>query len=244
MDYVEIVLPPLGAPIEMIEGGALDFRVVVGEVNDQLVRAGRERLEHFFVGVEPLGLRNAGHDLEDTVEDDGVGSEMKLGKIAFAALIIAGKKHGEIVGLASGEIDGGECIRADDCAHVGVQMREANASGFGLIYLGAGFGGDVGHFGVGRYVGSEEREIAVGVEEARAGRLRGNGRPTVAGPIRVEGEMDAEVGVGMGFGPLRDFGKPGARNEDAGGSDPVFIERLEDGGVDGVHHAEVVGVND
>jgi len=97
---------------------------------------------------------------------------------------------------------------------------------------------------VGDNVRSEEREIAIGVEEAGAVGLRGNGRPTVASPIGVEGEMDAEVGVGMGLGPLRDFGEPGARNEDAGGSDPVFIESLEDGGVDGVHHAEIVGVDD
>jgi len=48
----------------------------------------------------------------------------------------------------------------------------------------------------------------------------------------------------MRFGPLRDFGEPRARNEDAGGRDPVFIEGFEDGGVDGVHHAEIVGVND
>jgi len=56
--------------------------------------------------------------------------------------------------------------------------------------------------------------------------------------------MDAEVGVRMSFGPLGYFGEPRARNEDAGGRDPVFIEGFEDGGVDGVHHAEIVGVDD
>ena len=34
MDKVQIVLTPFGAPIRMVKGGALDFRVVVGEVND------------------------------------------------------------------------------------------------------------------------------------------------------------------------------------------------------------------
>ena len=34
LDQVEIVLTPLGAPIGMIESGALNFRVVVGEVDD------------------------------------------------------------------------------------------------------------------------------------------------------------------------------------------------------------------
>lgn len=75
-----------------------------------------------------------------------------------------------------------------------------------------GFCGDIRHFGASGYVGGEEREIAIGVEKARAWGLRRNGRPTVAGPIGVEGEVDAEVGVGMGLGPLGDLGKPGAWN--------------------------------
>jgi hypothetical protein len=55
--------------------------------------------------------------------------------------------------------------------------------------------------------------------------------------------MHPEVGVGMSLGPLRHFREPGTRNEDAGGGDPVFVEGLEDGGVHGVHHAQVVSVN-
>lgn len=107
-----------------------------------------------------------------------------------------------------------------------------------------GFCRDIRHFGVGYDVGSEEREIAIGVEEAGAWRLGRDGGPTVAGPIGIEGEMDAEVGVGVSLSPLGNFGEPWAGNEDAGGSDPVFIEGFEDGGVDGVHHAEIVGVDD
>src|ERR1700739_2294193 len=56
--------------------------------------------------------------------------------------------------------------------------------------------------------------------------------------------MDAEAGVGMGFGPLRDFREPRAGNEDAGGSDPVIVEGFFGGGVHGVHHAEIVGMDD
>lgn len=244
LDYIEIVLTPFGAPIGMIEGGALDFGVVVGEVNDQLIGAGRKRLEDLFVGLEPLGFGDAGHHLKHAVEDDRIRSEVERGEIGVVAIDFVGEKDGEIVGLAGGEIDLGEILGAGDGAHVGVEMGEMDASGFGFINLRVGFSGDVGHFGVGYDVGGEERKIAVGVEKTGAGRLRRDGRPTVAGPIGVEGEMDAEVGIRMCFGPLGDLGEPGAGDEDAGGRDPVFIEGFEDGGVDGVHHAEIVGVDD
>jgi len=74
--------------------------------------------------------------------------------------------------------------------------------------------------------------------------LRRDGGPTVAAPVRVKREMDAEVGVGVSFGPLCDFGEPRTGNENAGGSDPVLFEGFDGGGVDGVHHAEIVGMND
>ena len=209
-----------------------------------MISAGRKGLEHFLVGVEPLRLGNAGPDFQDLIHDDRVGSEMEFGEIEFAAVFIMGKKHGEFVGLAGGEIDSDEVSGTDDGAHVRIEMREVDAGGFGFVHLGVGLDGDVGHFGVGDNVGGEQRKIAIGVEEAGVWRLGRNGGPAVAGPIGVEGKMDAEVGVGMGLGPLRDFGEPRAGDEDAGGSDPVLIEGLEDGSVDGVHHAEIVGVND
>lgn len=244
MYEVEIVLTPRGAPIRVIESGALNLRVVVGEVNDQLIGAGRKRLEHFLVSVKPLRLGDAGHDLEYSIEDDGIRSEVELGEINVAAVLFAGEEHGEFVGLAGGEINRGKVVGADDRAHVGVQMRDVDAGGNGFIHLSVSFHGHIGHFGVGDNVGGEQREVAIGIEEAGTWGLRRNWRPTVTGPIGVEGKMDAEVGVGMSLGPLRDFGEPGARNEDAGGSDPVLVKGLEDGGVHGVHHAEIVGVND
>ena len=102
LDYIEIVLTPFGAPIGMIERGALDFGIVVGEVNDQLIGAGRERLEDLFVGLEPLGLGYAGQHLDHAVEDDGIRSEVKRGKISVVAIDFVGEKDGEIVGLAGG----------------------------------------------------------------------------------------------------------------------------------------------
>jgi len=191
LHQIEIVLTPFGAPIGMIESGALDFRVVVGKVNDQLIGARWEGLQHFLVGVEPLGSGNSGPDLEDLIHDDGLESEVEFGEIEFAAVFITGEEDGELVILAGGEIDLEEIIGAENRAHVRIEMREADASGYGSIHLGVGFGGDFGHFGVGGNVGGEQRKIAIGVEETGAGGLRRNGRPTVVGPISIEGKMDA-----------------------------------------------------
>ena len=59
-DEVEVVLTPLDAPVGVIEGRALDFGVVIGEMNDELIGASGKRLQHFLVGVEPFGLWNSG----------------------------------------------------------------------------------------------------------------------------------------------------------------------------------------
>jgi len=56
--------------------------------------------------------------------------------------------------------------------------------------------------------------------------------------------VDAEVGVGMSLGPLGDFREPRAGDKNTGGSDPVIFEGLLGSGVYGVHHTEIVGVND
>ena len=244
LDQVEIVLTPFGAPVGMIESGALDFRVVVGEVDDQLISAGRKRLEHFLVGVKPLRLGDAGHNFQESIEDDGIRREAELREIRVVGVIFAGEEHGEFVGLAGGEINRGKVAGADDRAHVGVQMRDVDAGGNGFIHLSVSFRGHIGHLGVGDNVFAGQREVAIGIKEAGTWGLRRNWRPTVTGPISVERKVHAQVGVGMSLGPLRDFGEPGARNKDAGGSDPVFFERLENGRVYGVHHTEIVGVND
>ena len=52
---IEIILLPFRAPFGMIGGGALHLGVVVRQMDNQLVRTGRKRLQHFFVRAEPLG---------------------------------------------------------------------------------------------------------------------------------------------------------------------------------------------
>lgn len=238
-DEVEVVLTPLGAPVGVIEGRALDFGVVIGEMNDELIGASGKRLQHFLVSVEPFGLWNSEMHLQDAVENDGIGIEGELLETR-----IVREEDGKFVGFGGGEIDMNEVGRTDHGAHVGIEMGEVNTAGQSFIDLGMHFGLDVGHFGVSDDVGSGQRKIAIGIEETGAFGLSGHGGPAVTGPIGVEGKMDAEVGVGMGFGPLRDFREPRAGDEDAGGSDPMVFEGFFGGGVDAVHHAEIIRVDD
>jgi hypothetical protein len=237
------VLAPLGAPVRMIEGGALRFGVVMSEVNNELIGAGRERLEDFFVGVEPLRLRNTGGNTEKLIEYDGVvvNEGRKIGRL----LPVAADEQGrESVSFGGGEIGLGEVGGADDGAHVGIDVRNVDAGGEGFVDLSVSFREDIGHFGASGDIFSEKREVAVGVEQARIFRLRGDGGPTVTGPIGVQGEMDAEIGVGVGLGPLRDFREPRTGDENAGGSNPMVLESFFGSHVDRMHHAEVVGMDD
>ena len=242
-DQIEIILTPLRAPIGMIKSGALDFRVIMSEVDDELVGACRQGSEHFLVGVKPLGLRDARRDLENPIKDDRIvlDEEREIGGLLPIA---THQERRELIRDGSLEIGLGEVGSADDGAHVRIDMGDVDTGGEGLVDLRVRFGEDVGHFCARVDILGEEREVAVGVEEAGILGLRGDSGPTIAGPIGVEGEMDAEVGVGMRFGPLSDFRKPRARNENAGGRDPVLFEGFFDGSVDGVHHGEVVGVDD
>ena len=56
--------------------------------------------------------------------------------------------------------------------------------------------------------------------------------------------MKAEVGFGMRFGVVGDFGEPGTGNHDAGGGGSVLVEGVEASDVFRVGDGEVVGVDD
>ncbi len=56
--------------------------------------------------------------------------------------------------------------------------------------------------------------------------------------------MQAQVGVGMGFGVVGNLVQPGTGDHDAGGGDGMFVERVEAGGVFGVGDRKIVGVDD
>ena len=80
-DEVEVILAPLGAPIGMVEGGALHFRIIVSKVDDEFIGTWLKRLQHFLVRVEPLGFGYAGAELQDGVEDDGAGFEVHVEQV-------------------------------------------------------------------------------------------------------------------------------------------------------------------
>lgn len=86
-------------------------------------------MKHFLVGIEPLGIGDAGHDLDDVIENDGAGGEVKLGEIEFVAVLGMREEDGKFVGAAGGEIDGNEIVGAEDSAHVRIEMREVDAGG-------------------------------------------------------------------------------------------------------------------
>lgn len=74
-DQIEVVLAPLRAPIGVIEGCALHFGVIMGEVDDELIGTRGEVLQHLFVGIKPLRLGNARRDLQYLIENNGVGAD-------------------------------------------------------------------------------------------------------------------------------------------------------------------------
>src|ERR1700756_1361689 len=115
----------------MIEGGTLNLGVVVSEMNDELIGAGRKRLKDFFVGVEPLCFRNAGAKTEDAVENNRIGRERGEGVKAG----VAREKRRELVGFGGGQVDVDEIGGADDGAHVGIEMGDVDSGGKGFVDL-------------------------------------------------------------------------------------------------------------
>ncbi len=87
-------------------------------------------------------------------------------------------------------------------------------------------------------------QVSVGIEQAWNCVLRGDCAPAVGFPFAGECEVQAEIGVRMSLCIGRDFGEPGAGNNDAGGRSRMFVECIEAGCVLGVGDGEVVGVDD
>ena len=153
------------------------------------------------------------------------------------------QKQRQFVRAPQGQISVEQIGSADDGAHVGVKMGEVNSGGFSFVDLGACFGFHIADFCVTRDVLGGQRQVAVGVEQARVFGLGGDRSPAQRGPLGIQREVDAEVGVRMCLCPVRDFRKPRARDQDARRGDPMLLERFDDGAVNGMRHTEVIGVN-
>jgi hypothetical protein len=119
-----------------------------------------------------------------------------------------------------------------------------NSEGVGALDLGPNFALDFSGFQCAEGLRSVGPEIAGWIEQA-GDCVRGCDRaPAVGFPLAGEGQVQAKVRVRMSFRILGDFAQPRTRNDDAGGGDSMFVERVEAGGVFGVSDGEIVGVND
>src|SRR3954471_1300688 len=97
---------------------------------------------------------------------------------------------------------------------------------------------------VGSYIGLEQREVAVLVEQARNFIARADGAPAKVCPLAVERKVDTKIGIGMRFRPIRNFWEPREGNQDAGRSYPVVLQRSERRPIHGMVGPKIVGVND
>src|SRR5208282_481832 len=152
-------------------------------------------------------------------------------------------QDGQTVSVAHLLIDRVQISRLEQCAHVRVQMRWRNARRLGTIHLRAQFGLHLGEFCILRDGGGIEGKIPCRVEQAGYLVSWAYRSPAQSRPFAVEGQVNAEIGAGMLFRPARRFWEPRAGNQDAGRSNPSLFESLKGGPVDGMVHAEVVGVN-
>src|SRR5215831_10380149 len=87
-------------------------------------------------------------------------------------------------------------------------------------------------------------KIAIGVDDGRNFVARGDGSPAIVDAFTCEGEVKAEVSVGMRFRVVGNFRKPWAGDHEAAGIDSAGFEGLNGGGVHGMCNAEVVRVDD
>ena len=119
-----------------------------------------------------------------------------------------------------------------------------DSHGHGALDLGADFALDFIGFQSARGLRCVGPQISGGIEKARDFVFGFDWTPAIGFPLAGEGQVQAEVGVGMGFGVVGNFGEPRAGNHDAGGGDRLLVERVEAGGVLGVSDGEIVGVDD
>jgi len=122
-------------------------------------------------------------------------------------------------------------------------MRWVNSETYGALDLGADF--TLGFLGL--EVADRRKcfrpEVPGGIEEARNLVLGFHGPPPVCFPLAGQGQVQAQVGIGMCFRVGRDFGQPGARHDDARRSHRVLLQRVKAGGILGVRDGQIVGVN-
>src|SRR6516225_9863550 len=87
-------------------------------------------------------------------------------------------------------------------------------------------------------------EVAVGVHETWDFGFRGDWTPAVVNPFARQREVKTKINVRMRLGIFGNLRKPRARHHNAGGVDVARFEGLDRCRIDGMSHADVVGVHD
>src|ERR1035437_430974 len=87
------------------------------------------------------------------------------------------------------------------------------------------------------------REIPARIGQSRSFLQAGDWTPSEARPIRVQIEPYAQGGIGMVTRPAQDLGEPRPRHQNARRRHPALLQRLKAGLVDGVRHAQILGLN-
>jgi hypothetical protein len=178
------------------------------------------------------------------VVDDDVGGADRGLQIRAAGEPVTRDEKRELVIVGDSNSDFEKLFSVvEEAVLMRIEMRGAEAHGVGAIDLRAEF--EVDFFwvdaGRGRPI---VMEIAVFVDEAGDFVFRNDGAPAIVDAFACEREVDAEIGIGMGFCVVGDFRKPRAGDHEAGGIDEAGFESLDGGGVHGMGFAEVVGVDD
>ncbi len=88
------------------------------------------------------------------------------------------------------------------------------------------------------------RQVALVVEQRGDRRASRHGPPAVVAPLRVEGEVHAEIELGALPPAGRSLREPGTRHHDAAAGGGAVLEGLEAALVGGVAHPEIVDVHD
>src|SRR6185312_5602643 len=140
-------------------------------------------------------------------------------------------------------VDANQVGGGEQRAHVRIEMTERNAQAARPIDLSVQLEFDLRRLILLCYLCFEQREISLLIEEAGNFVARAHGPPAEIGPFAVQGHVNSQIGLRMRLRPACHFGKPRARNQDARGSHPSVFQRLGNGTIHRVRHAEIVGMN-
>ncbi len=102
-------------------------------------------------------------------------------------------------------------------------MREPDPGGLRFVDLRSRLCFDVIHLRIAVDEFGSERQIAICIDQAGSNMLHGNRTPAVRRPVRIQRDMDTEVGIGVALRPLCYFRKPWARDHDARRRYPAFL---------------------